>query len=193
MKIAEGCRITGRCRQGNYWSSGVTLTELLVVVTIIAALAAVSVPTFRDGLHKARVKRAVEDIRGLLFQARVEGPIRDRNMSIAIDPAAWCVGFSAMPRCDCRIEAGAEACVIDVAGHPVVQRVSGQAFPGVVITSTFPGDTATLNRLRGTLSPAGTITVASGAWKADIRASLYGRLRVCTPEDASPIAGYGRC
>jgi len=193
VKIVEALHIPGRCRRDKYRSAGVTLTELLVVVAIIAIVAAVSLPTFRDSLHKARLKRAVEDIRGLIFQARVEGPIRDSNMSIVIDPAAWCLGFSAVPGCDCRIETGAGACVIEVAGEQITQRVSGAAFPGVAITSSFPGNTTTINRLRGTLSPAGKITVVSGAWKVDVRVSLYGRLRVCTPEDAGPIAGYGRC
>jgi len=167
--------------------SGYTLVEMMIVVAILAILAAMIVPAFDDYFERARLKRAVEEIRGLIIQAKSEGPIRDRNMSIAINPGQWCVGFAAIPGCDCVAPAGAQACTIAVAATPVLQVVDGVDFPGVTISTTFPANQTTINRLRGTVSPAGTIKVASGGL------SLYGRVRVCIPAGSNGVSGYSSC
>lgn len=172
---------------------GFTLVEMIVVVAIVAIIAAVAVPAFDDYFETVRIRRAVEEIRGLIIQAKSEGPIRDRNMSIAINTGQWCVGFAAIPNCDCVAQAGAQACTIDVAGVPVLQVVQGIDFPGVTITTTFPANGSTINRLRGTASPAGTVKVASGEKVVDIRLSLYGRVRVCAPFGSNGKSGYSSC
>ena len=51
-------RPTGPCH-------GFTLVELIFVVLIVLTLAAIAVPLFADYLHKAKVDRAILDIRML--------------------------------------------------------------------------------------------------------------------------------
>lgn len=172
---------------------GVTLAEMLVVVAILAIIAAVAVPAFDDYFTRARVKRAAEDVHGLVLQAKAEGPIRDQNLSLSINPGAWCVGFGPAPGCDCTGAAGDTACAINVAGTPVRQVVAGADHPEVTLTTTFPGNGTTFSRLRGNASPGGRITLASGDWALDIRVGVSGRIRLCTPAGANGLAGYGTC
>lgn len=45
--------------------SGFSLTELLVVVNIIGVLAAITIPSMLDKLHKARLARCMVELRGV--------------------------------------------------------------------------------------------------------------------------------
>src|SRR5690606_23397694 len=163
---------------------GVTLIEMMIVVIIIGIIAAVAVPSFDNYFERQRVKRAAEDIYGLILQAKSEGPIRDEDMSVAVDTATWCVGFSDTAGCAC----AEAACTVDVAGTDVVQVVSGEDYPDVSI-SGLAG--TTFNRLRGTASTAGAITVSSGSYSLEVQVSQDGRVRLCNPNGAG--AGYEEC
>lgn len=170
------------CRRSQ--SRGVTLVEMMIVVIIVAIIAVVAVPSFNSYFERQRVKRAAEDIYGLLLQAKSEGPIRDDDMSVTVDSDTWCIGFSATAGCACA-EAG---CSINVAGTNVVQVVSGADYPGVSI-SGLAG--TTFNRLRGTASTSGNITVASGGYSLQVQVSPEGRIRICNPNGDS--VGYDQC
>ncbi len=51
--------------------SGFTVIELLAVTTIIGALATIAIPRIRDAVEKAKIARAIGDIRAL--QAELDG------------------------------------------------------------------------------------------------------------------------
>jgi len=157
---------------------------MMIVVIIIGIIAAVAVPSFDNYFERQRVKRAAEDIYGLILQAKSEGPIRDVGMSVSVDTDTWCVGFSDTANCDC----AANACTIDVAGTDVVQVVSGTDHSDVTITSTIAGTTFAYPR--GTQT-AGNITVSSGGYSLEVQVSPEGRVRLCNPNGAG--AGYDEC
>ena len=171
---------------------GVTLIELLVAVAILAIIALAAVPAYHAYFERARVRQAAEEILGLILQAKAEGPIRDQNLSLVIDSSAWCLGFSATPRCDCTQLAGDSACTIEVAGEPVRQVVSGDDFPTVAISSNFPGNSTSFNRLRGNASPGGSIAVISGNTRVEVRVGVSGRVRLCAAQGSS-LGGYPSC
>ena len=52
--------------------AGFTAIELMVVVSILAVLAALAMPSFRDTLERYRVRRAVEDLTATIYMARSE-------------------------------------------------------------------------------------------------------------------------
>jgi len=180
------------CPKGK--SQGYTLVEMLVVLAIVGVLAATGIPSFSDSVTRKRVTGATEGIYGLLLQAKADGPIRDTNMSFNTNAGAtpWCAGYSVTPNCDCTITT---SCLVDVAGTNVLQILNGTQYSGVSITENFAtGGGTTFNRIRGSASQAGTVTVSSGNWQLNIVISTDGRTRVCNPNDAtSSIAGYISC
>jgi len=171
---------------------GITFIEILLVLAVLGVIAATAVPSFIDAIARARVKSATENIHGLLQLARTESPVRDANLSVTINSGKSCVGVASFINCDCTVESGDSACALDVAGQSVTQRVAGDELKGVAIAETFPGVSSTFNRLRGTASPSGTITISSGGRSLEIRLGLAGRIRICSP-DSSPMAGYPAC
>ncbi|MCK9564053.1 MAG: hypothetical protein M0R02_15175, partial [Bacteroidales bacterium] len=92
----------------------------------------------------------------------------------------------------CSQRAGDSACTIQVAGEPVRQVVSGEDFPGVAITSNFPGNGTSFNRLRGNASPGGSIAVISGNTVVEVRVGVSGRVRLCAAQ-GSGLRGYPPC
>ena len=56
---------SGRLWKAREWRRGFTLIELMLVVAIIGTLAAIAIPKFQATIDKARVARAIGDIRTL--------------------------------------------------------------------------------------------------------------------------------
>jgi len=76
-------------------SKGFTLIELLIVVAIIGILAAIAIPNFLQAQTRAKVARAISDIRNAsiaLETYRIDNngyPIELTTMAI---PSIWTVG-----------------------------------------------------------------------------------------------------
>ncbi|KJS10044.1 MAG: hypothetical protein VR73_00095 [Gammaproteobacteria bacterium BRH_c0] len=170
------------------YNQGVTLVEMMIVVVILGIVASIAVPSFNSYFERERVKRAAEDIYGLVLQAKAEGPIRDADMSVSVDTDAWCVGFSATPNCVC----ADNACRIDVANATgddgVVQVVSGTDHPDVTIAGIAG---TTFEQPRGSANTPGNITVTSGGSSLQIQITTEGRVRLCNPNGDSQ--GYDEC
>jgi len=189
MPIVQNCRFYFSPYRA---SKGFTLSELLIVVAIVAIIAALAAPAYNDAIARARVKNATENIHGLIMVARNESSVRDTNLSVSVNPDHWCVGVATFPGCDCTLGLGTTSCAIDVAGASVLQAIIGDEFPDVSITENFPGVGTTFNRLRRTASPGGTITVTSRGQTLEIKIGLTGRVRVCAP-DGVTFPGYPAC
>jgi type IV fimbrial biogenesis protein FimT len=68
----------------NGWSgNGFTIVELMVVVCIVAVLAALALPNFRNTLEHYRLRRAAEDLRSTIYFARTEALRRGGNVVLA--------------------------------------------------------------------------------------------------------------
>lgn len=75
-------------------SSGFSIVEVLVVVSIIAVLAAIAVPSFSPMMERMRVRQAVEEMQSTLFLARSEAIKRGGNVSIkAKSGSDWSSGW----------------------------------------------------------------------------------------------------
>lgn len=171
--------------------NGFTLTELLITVAIIAVVLAVAAPSFNDFFDKNRLKRAAEDIYGLMSRAKAEAVTRDSDMTITLNSGAWCVGFAPTPACDCTLTDpdAAGACAAPVAGTNVLNVVDGADFTDVVLAENL-GGTSTFGSIRGTAAN-GTINLTAGNWALDIIISVRGRLRICGPN--ANTMGYSAC
>jgi len=189
---------------------GFTLIEALIVVAILAVLLAVAVPSFNDFFDKNRLKRAAEEVYGLVAKAKAETVIRDTDLSVSVDSGTWCAGYAVAANCDCSLADpdAAGACAVPVgplgagpggAAVNVLQAIDGTSFTGVVIAADF--DT-TFNSVRGTANN-GTISLAAGDgawvdgvwdgdWALNVVVSTRGRIRICAP-NANRTMGYSGC
>ncbi|MFA5632430.1 MAG: GspH/FimT family pseudopilin [Porticoccaceae bacterium] len=172
--------------------AGITLVEMLAVVAVLGVLSTVAIPSYYDAIARARVRHATENLHALILLASQEGQIRNANLSVTIDSSHWCVGVAFFPGCDCTTSLGASACVLDVAGEPVAQRLAAEEFPGVTISANFPGGGTTFNPVRRTASPGGTLAVSARDQTLEIRVGLNGRVRVCAAPESS-FRGYATC
>lgn len=168
---------------------GFTLIELMIVIAIIAIVLSLAVPSFNDFFEKNRLKRAAEDVYGLVTKARAEGVVRSADMSVAVDVDEWCVGYAAAADCDCT---AAASCVVPVAGTDVLQVVNGDNFAGVTITETFAGVGTTFDNVEGSAG-TGRVSLSAGDWDLDVIVSGMGRVIICAPASSQSTMGYSAC
>lgn len=168
-------------------SLGFTLTELMIVLAIIAILAAMVAPSFDDFIRKNRVKGAAEDVYGMLLQAKSEAIVRDTDIFVNVENGAnWCVGYDTVANCVC---SGSISCIVPVAGQDVTQVISGTDYRDVTMSA---GSDITFSLPRGFPNPTSTLTLSSGNWALNIVTSLRGRIRVCNP-NSNAMTGYESC
>jgi type IV fimbrial biogenesis protein FimT len=75
-------------------STGFTLIELMVVVTVLIILATVAVPSFKDLMANQRIKSASYELFSSLLTARSEAIKRNNNVTIASASGGWQAGWT---------------------------------------------------------------------------------------------------
>ena len=79
---ADQPEMLARERQPRYRQDGFTMIELMVVVAILAALASLAAPSFRDMVEGYRVRQAIEEMTSTVYFARSEAIKRGGNISV---------------------------------------------------------------------------------------------------------------
>jgi type IV fimbrial biogenesis protein FimT len=169
-------------------ASGFTLVELMVVVAIVAVLATVGVPSFRDLLLNQRLAAAAHGFNSALSLARTEAIQRSQSVRVlALAGSDWNSGWSVL--------AGSE---------PSLQAVrSFEKLPQGVSVDTALGDgfvqglrydsNGFSRRATSGAFGAGCLTLkAETGRRASIIVSGSGRARVCDP-DRRGDCGAGAC
>lgn len=162
---------------------GVTLLELLIVVTILALLLGIALPATQDLIERNQLKSAAHALAEDLQWTRSEAIKRNRVLGFSIDTEHWCYGVTdSLTGCDCRLTPDSD-------GACQLKRVLGEAFPGTRITSTL-----SLTRFEPRRATAinGSLTLTSPSGSAiRVMLSRLGRVRFCTPN--SDLPGYDSC
>jgi prepilin-type N-terminal cleavage/methylation domain-containing protein len=74
--------------QRPYWpvrgEAGVTLTELIVVVTIIGIVAMMAAPNFMESIRRSRLSQATTELYGSLSAARMAAMGRNRTVTVRL-------------------------------------------------------------------------------------------------------------
>ena len=168
--------------------SGFTLVELMVVVAIVAVLAAVGVPSFRDMLLNQRLATAAQGFNSALSFARMEAIQRAQSVKVtALAGNNWSDGWV--------VRAGPEE-------SPETLRRFDRLPQGVSVDTTLGGGFAQGLRYdsngfsRQTAKSgfsAGCLTLkADTGRRASIIVSASGRAKICNP-DVRGDCGSGAC
>jgi prepilin-type N-terminal cleavage/methylation domain-containing protein len=155
-------------------SKGVTLIELMVTIVVLAILAAIAFPSFRDLAERRRLINATEAFYADLQFARSEAVKRSRSLTVNV----------------------AESCltISDTSASPVLVLTSTcvSLFPAISLETT--GMPMVFDRVRGTPSPTGGTLVLSSPSGLEMRVivSRFGRVRICSPA-TKKVGGYPSC
>ena len=103
-------------------SKGVTLVELMVVIAVVAILAAVAMPSYRELMDNYRVRKAAEDVVSLISNARSGAVKLHRQVNVSFASGTdWCVGANSAGVPSSGQQAGtAAACTCGTAGSCMV-------------------------------------------------------------------------
>ncbi|MBP7624535.1 MAG: GspH/FimT family pseudopilin [Xanthomonadales bacterium] len=178
---------------------GVTVIELMVVIAIVAILASLAMPSFRDYIEKSRLRGAVDSVSGLMALARAESVRQDRQVAVAFGGSvtAWCVGanMAATPATEGDRIPAAVACDCTTPANCSIGAVSSTSYPGV--TATAVTATATFNPKLGT-----TVGMANqdfgfrspaNRFQLDTRITPLGHIRTCRTASSGIITGFEVC
>lgn len=182
------------------------MIELMVVVAIVAILAVMAAPSYRDMIDRMRLRGAADDVLSVLANTRAQTVKLGLDSSISSTSGSnWCVGAisatvptggaaaAGVPTpCDCAtptgcLVAGTQA-VVPVGKHGAVSMRTGSAF-------VFDGKLGTVLTTAGAIAAptAITLTSPSGTYDINIGVSPLGQATLCTPTGKPAMAGVPAC
>ena len=161
---------------------GLTLTELVFVIALIAILAAVAVPSYRDFLAQYRVKAAAGSLSEDLRLGREESVRLGRNVHVSYRGGAkWCWGLRFDKPCDCGGASLVARCDISRAG--------AADFKGVTLLGS---QSAEFEHEQGRVAqPGRTEFLSAGGHTIRVELMANGRVRSCVA--AGSVAGLEAC
>lgn len=167
------------------WGRGFTLVELLVVVALVAILATLAVPGFRDLMLNQRLTASTRDFVAALNLARAEALRRSQSVRVLPNGRDWNSGWQVQVQQGRevvvlrRFEPLREGVTVDALGNAFDQSVSYDA-------NGFAGGSKGINAL-------GCLTFKSRTQRrSSIVIPASGRPKLCDPDKAGDC-GLGRC
>ena len=170
---------------------GFTLVEIGAALAIVAILALIAVPSYRDSVDKGRLRAAVDGLHADLQNARSTTQQQKASVTAVFSTGTtWCYGITAAkPTCNC---AQADAAQAD---HCEVRVVRAADAKNVALSAAdFGGKTSTtFEPVRGT-ADAGSATITSSLGKiARVSVTALGRVSACSPAGAGSTDLYPAC
>ena len=152
--------------------SGFTIVELLVVMTIIAIMLGVGIPSFRNFIGNQRVKAAATELMSTVLISRSEAVKRNVTAGVTITPSAsgWPGGWTAA-----------------YSGTTVHEQ---EALPGVSVTTYSDTGCATAAAVASVVLQNSGRATASSCFKFTSDASGHTK---CVKIDMSGIPSSGTC
>jgi type IV fimbrial biogenesis protein FimT len=169
--------------------AGITLIELAITLTVLGIIVSMVAPSVRGLLDRHALTGSADVLRSDLQYLRAQSVARTERLWLAVQstPEGSCYVAYAGSRGDCSCDArGQSRC--NAAGHAL--RSAGFASDGRVRLASAV-DPMRFDPVRGTVSPAGTLSLSSAEGEAvDVIVTPLGRVRACT---RSHLPGYPAC
>jgi prepilin-type N-terminal cleavage/methylation domain-containing protein len=161
---------------------GLTLTELVFAIALIAILAAVAVPSLQDLLGQHRVKAAANTLSQDLRFGREESVRLGRNVHINFQGAPdWCWGLRFDKPCDCSGTTPGARCDIS--------RAKSSDFKGVTLVH---GQNTWFEHEQGRVAqPGATELLSTGGHRIRVELLANGRVHLCSVAQA--LTGIEPC
>lgn len=178
--------------------AGVTLSELMTALSVIAILMSLSAPSYSEFISKRKVAGAANLVAEFFENVKMESVKRNEFASVTYKKADngidWCLGavMGKDAACDCMAET--EVCLIDSA--PVI--LSNQTFTQFNdLVANFSEGTISYDPVRGILTdPADSASIEIKHSEEDFRVNISvnatGSVRKCSPADHK-LVGYATC
>lgn len=163
---------------------GLTLVELMIVLSVAAVLSTMAVPTLGSVLARHRLKSAAYHLQADLALARQEALRRGQVAHIVFQPGAnWCYALSMGVAGDCH-QALAQG------PSPVLKTVHASQHPDVVLLQALP---MALDAGQGTslLGQGHALLANTRGERLLVQLSLPGRASLCAP--GLGVAGMPGC
>lgn len=146
---------------------GLTVIELMIGITLIGVVLAITIPGFRDILERRRLEGVANELSADLQYARSEAVSR---------------------RVDVVLTTAADGASYTITGLPTTKTVTLPA--GITVTASV---TRTYEPFRGTAGGDATIDVVSTntAGQLRITSNFMGRVQMCSP--SASFKGYTSC
>jgi prepilin-type N-terminal cleavage/methylation domain-containing protein len=171
-----------------YFQRGLTLLELMLTVSIIAIVVAISAPAILNTQKTMQLKGAVEASYFAFQHARSAAISAGSDVTVSITSGSnWCMGISDNGDCDCTT---LNSCTI----NGVEQLVKSSDFKLVSMQDLSFGvdNTAVFDGIRGlSVGNAGSTVLSDGSNDAKLILSNMGRIRICMTEGA--LGRYSSC
>jgi type IV fimbrial biogenesis protein FimT len=162
--------------------NGITLIELLIMLTVVMILTLLSIPLFTSIIQHYRITTAVENLYSSLQYARSESIKRNTNVYVSFTTGdSWCYGINTSSACDCT-----------TAGSCNLGSVSSSAPQLLTLSTTgLSSNSFYFDSTHGGASSAGTITYTLYGQTSLVTTSIsrLGNIQTCSTN----INGYTAC
>ncbi|PIZ04522.1 MAG: hypothetical protein COY58_03465 [Gammaproteobacteria bacterium CG_4_10_14_0_8_um_filter_38_16] len=165
---------------------GLTLTEIIVVIGMLAIVTLLLVPNYQSYLAQNRVKGAAESLYSHFILARTTAISSSQNVTVTFNTAdPWCYGISSgATSCACTSAPSISNCNLGI--------ISRTDFPNTTLSSSgFTSNMVTFDAARGTLSnTAGYVDFAlTSGQSVRVYINKFGVPKTCS----STVGGYKSC
>lgn len=170
---------------------GVNLTELLIVIAIVAILLAVAAPNLTNWIQSSQIRNAAEAIQNGLQQAKIEAARRNTGVQFNLGTgSSWAIGCvttvadtdaDGIDECPATIESHAGSNGSNNASVATAQTTI--VFNGLGRISPVPASDITFqvsNPIGGSCMPAGPMRCLR------VVVTRGGQIRMCDPSRSSP-------
>lgn len=187
--------------------TGITLTELIITLSIIAILLSLSAPSYSEFINKRKIVGAANMISTYFENVKMESVKRSAWVTLTYkessDGTNWCFGakMGRHKSCDCLADPEVTDCRLDPDETDnqamIISNTSYSGLDDLQTTTTVSSNYhLDFNPVRGTLSHSEKVTVqikhSNDDYLIDISVTPTGRVSKCSPA-GHELAGFPTC